>query len=77
MPLIKLSDDELDAIMAAAAPLDVRVRDAFLREVADGLARCGEVGPGVVHRICAATQRQFFDPPDLSVGMRGRNSKYR
>jgi hypothetical protein len=31
MPL-KLSDDELDAVLAAARPLDVRVRDAFLQE---------------------------------------------
>ena len=75
MSLIKLSDDELDVVMAAARPLDIRVRDAFLQEVANGLASCAEIGPGTVHRICAATQRQFFDPPDL--GTPGANSKYR
>jgi hypothetical protein len=65
MSPIKLSDDELNAVMAAARPLDVRVRDAFLQQVASELARCDEVGPGVVHRVCAAAQRAFFDAPDL------------
>jgi hypothetical protein len=74
---IKLSDSELAAVMAAARPLAVDRRDGFLQAVAIGLAGCAEIGPGTVHRICAATQKQFFDPPDLSVGMRGRNSKYR
>jgi hypothetical protein len=41
------------------------------------LATCSEIGDGTIHRVCAAAQRQFFDPPDLSVGVRGRNSKYR
>jgi hypothetical protein len=51
MSPIKLSDDELSAVLAAARPLDVRVRDAFLQQVASELARCDEVGPGVVHRV--------------------------
>jgi hypothetical protein len=66
MPPIRLSDDELSAVMAAARPLDVAVRDAFLQRVAGELGRCGEIGPGVVHRVCAETQRAFFDPSDLT-----------
>jgi hypothetical protein len=77
MPLIRLTDDELDAVMAAARPIAIGRRDAFLQRVADELGRCDLVGLGTVHRICAAAQRQFFDPQDLSVGVRGRNSKYR
>jgi hypothetical protein len=73
--MIKLTDSELDAVMTAAAPLDVRVRDAFLQQVANELARCDEVGPGVVHRVCADAQRQFFDAPDLSRA--AGSSKYR
>jgi hypothetical protein len=65
MPPIRLSDVELDAVMAAARPLPVERRDAFLQAVAAEL-RGREVGPGIVHRICAETQRAFFDPPDLS-----------
>ena len=76
MPL-RLSDDELDAVMAAARPLAVERRNAFLQDVATALASCAELGPGVVHRVCAQVQREFFDPPDLSVGTAGRVSKYR
>ena len=77
MPPLRLSDNELDAIMAAARPIAPDRRDAFVQEVANSLARCGELGPGVVHRVVAQAQRQHFDPPDLAVGTRGRTSKYR
>jgi hypothetical protein len=30
---------------------------------------CVEVGPSVVHRICAEVQRWHFDPPDLDSRM--------
>jgi hypothetical protein len=63
---VKLTDSELAAVLDAARPLDVRARDAFLQQVADELARCGEVGPGVVHRAIREAQRAHFDPP-LSV----------
>jgi hypothetical protein len=66
MPPIKLSDDELSAVMAAARPLAIERRDAFLQQVAASLQGCGEIGPGVVYRVVAETQRAFFDPPDLS-----------
>jgi hypothetical protein len=66
---IHLTDSELSAVISAARPLDVSVRDAFLRDVADALANCKEVGPGAVYRIVAETQRRFFDPPDLSRGI--------
>jgi hypothetical protein len=65
---LHLSDSELEAVMTAARPLRVDVRDAFLQAVASSLANCTEVGPGVLYRIVAETQRQFFDPPDLSRG---------
>ena len=58
------SDSELDAVFAAARPLDVGARDAFLQAVASALQNCAEIGPGTVHRVCAVAQRQFFDPPD-------------
>jgi hypothetical protein len=73
MPL-RLSDDELTAVMAAARPLPVERRDAFLQEVAAEL-RGREIGPGMVHRVCAETQRRFFDPPDL--GRASGSGKYR
>jgi hypothetical protein len=69
---IHLSDAELDAVMAAARPLAVEVRDAFLQKIADALARCSEIGPGAVYRIVAESQREFFDPPDTSASSRSR-----
>jgi hypothetical protein len=74
MPPIRLSDSELDAVMAAARPLPVACRDAFLQAVAADL-RGREVGPGTVHRAIAKAQREFFDPPDLD-GRMPRVSKW-
>ena len=75
MPPIKLSDDELTAVMAAARPIAVNRRDQFLQQVARSLQACSEVGPGAVHRAIAEAQRAHFDPPD--PGHTGRSSKYR
>jgi hypothetical protein len=74
MSPLKLTDDELDAVLAAARPLDVGDRDAFLQAVAAALQGAGEIGPGVVHRVCAELQRRFWDPPDLHAA---GASKYR
>jgi hypothetical protein len=49
--------------MAAARPLDIRVRDPFLQQVAAELSRSTEVGPGDVHRAIVTAQRMYFDPP--------------
>lgn len=69
---LRLSDSELDAVMSAARPLDIGVRDAFLQSVADALAGCAEIGPGVVYRVVAETERKFFDPPDSGQNSRSR-----
>jgi hypothetical protein len=57
MPIVRLTDDELDAIMSAARPLEASRRDAFLQHVASSLKHCGELGPGVVYRVVAEVQR--------------------
>ena len=73
MPPVRLSDSELDAVMAAARPLARHLRDAFLQDVAAALASCGEIGPGTVNRVCREAQRRYFDPPDVGEML----SKYR
>jgi hypothetical protein len=74
MPPIRLTDSELDAVLQAARPLAVEMRDPFLQAVAHALAGRDVVGPGTVHQVCRELQRQFFDPPNLEhVGY----SKYR
>jgi hypothetical protein len=76
MPLA-LSDSELDADLAAARPLPVECRDAFLQSVASALQGCREIGPGVVHQVCREQQRIFMNGawPDLSRS--AGSSKYR
>lgn len=67
--LLRLSDEELAAIMDAAGPLPYRVRDAFLQEVAGELSRCnGDIGPGTVFRVVREQQKKFFDAPTLDHG---------
>jgi hypothetical protein len=60
---IALSDSELDIVFAAARPLAVNDRGPFLQEVAECLAALPHLGDGVVHRMCAAVQREHWDPP--------------
>lgn len=66
MPPVKLTDDELTAVMSAARPLPIEMRDAFLHAVAHELSSRNVIGPGTVHQVCRELQRHFFDPPDLS-----------
>jgi hypothetical protein len=59
MPPLSLSDDEYNAVQAAAAPIHPLQRDAFLKALAAELERHPVVGPGVVHRCAVDLQRQF------------------
>jgi hypothetical protein len=58
-----LTDDELAIVMNCARPLAPQDRAQFLRAVAVELAKYPELGPGIVGRVVAKTQKQFFDPP--------------
>jgi hypothetical protein len=70
MSPLALTDSEMTIVFAAAQPLDVNARDAFLHEVAERLAGMSERGDGQVFRICRELQRKFFDAPDLTPGPR-------
>jgi hypothetical protein len=63
MPL-KLSDNQLDALMRLAQPLQPRDRDAFLRILAYEL-RDRDVGDGELHRTAVAIIKahRLYDPP--------------
>jgi hypothetical protein len=62
MPL-RLSDSQLDAVFAAARPLQPGDRDAFLLELAAALAGVPDPGDGDVGRTIRAVQKRFYDPP--------------
>jgi hypothetical protein len=59
---IALSDDQLDAVMRAAAPLAPADRGRFLEAVAARL-RGRVIGDGVVYLAIKEAQRAHFDPP--------------
>jgi hypothetical protein len=58
---LQLSDEEMQAVLAAVAPIAFGERDRFLRELADELAQYprGEIGVGLVHRLARQLQRGF------------------
>jgi hypothetical protein len=71
--MLSLSDDQLSTVMRAAGALNVADRDPFLRAVA--LAG-REIGDGVVGRVCAEAQKQFFRPPELDGRGNNHGGKY-
>ena len=61
MTPIKLTDNELAAVLTAARLIPLHRRDAFLRAVADELVRLPD--PGDVGRAIRVAARVHFDPP--------------
>jgi hypothetical protein len=61
---LSLSDDQLDAIMRASAPLDPAQRENFLRDVVAELQKSppGEIGSGSVYRAAREVQARYFQP---------------
>ena len=59
---LALSDEEMDAVLRAAAPIAPELRDAFLVGVADALAKCAAErrGPGTLYCIVRDLQRRFL-----------------
>ncbi len=73
MKPLALSDDQLAAIMSAAASLPVGDRDGFLLAIADALRDQPMLGDGVVHRTIVGLQRRFLSPlTDAALGKAGR-----
>jgi hypothetical protein len=66
---LRLTDDQLAAVLRAAEPLALGDRSAFLQDVATAL-QGQEFGDGMVYRAIAQAQRQYFDPPILTPGSR-------
>lgn len=69
--MAKLSDDQINAILNAARPLPPADHAAFLEEVSTALAELGDLGDGVVHRVCRDVQRRLLKPPDPTRSARG------
>ena len=65
MPPLRLSDEQMSAVLAAAHPLQPRARQAFLREVAQLLQEQPMLGDGSLHRLLVVVQKKHFDAPNL------------
>jgi hypothetical protein len=66
MPL-SLSNDEFDAVQAAAASIHPLHRGAFLQALAKELEQHPVVGPGLVHRLAADLQRRYVIAPECET----------
>jgi hypothetical protein len=64
---IALTDAQMSAIWAAAMPLEVKVRGAFLEEVAREICRHPILGDGLLHRVIMQVQKKHFDPPEFAT----------
>jgi hypothetical protein len=74
---LSLSDEQMDAVMRAAAPLHPVDRGPFLERVAERLRGVEVVGDGLVSRIAREVQREFFKAPVLENSGRLAAGKYR
>jgi hypothetical protein len=62
---VSLDDDALNLLLQFAQPLELEMRDLFLRAVALELSRyqLEAIGSGLIFRISKALQREFFTLP--------------
>jgi hypothetical protein len=59
---VRLTDEQMSAILAASHPIAPARRSAFLADVARELAALREIGDGALHRVIMAAQKRYFDP---------------
>jgi hypothetical protein len=69
MPL-RLSDEQLAAVLRVATPLAAADRDAFLQAIADALRGHAEVGDGTLFRVLREMHRFREQPSRAPVGSR-------
>jgi hypothetical protein len=62
---VAFSDQQLDAIMRAARPLQPFERSAFLVAISVLYQGRSEIGDGELHRSIRELQRLHFRPPDV------------
>jgi hypothetical protein len=56
---IGLTDEQMNMIYSAVAPLEVRARAGFLEALATALCSRGEIGDGELHRAIVEAQRKY------------------
>jgi hypothetical protein len=72
--MLKLTNENLDTLRAAAAPIDPRDRGRFLEAVAEAMRDRPNPDGGEFHRVCRAVASRFraarsdADPADAIDG---------
>jgi hypothetical protein len=64
--VIRFTDDQLSAVFAAARPIAVDRRDAFLTDVDAQFANRSAIGDGELFRVLLQLQRRHCDYPDTT-----------
>jgi hypothetical protein len=59
---VRLSEQQMSAVLAASYPLPADRRTAFLIDIATELAGLPEIGDRALHRVIMTTQRKYFAP---------------
>jgi hypothetical protein len=72
---LRLTDEQMSAVLRAAQPLQPQDRASFLRDVALALAALAEPGDGSVALVCRAVQARYFRVPDLTSGIGSPRSR--
>ena len=74
---LHLTDEQMNAVLAAAHPLPPAARGPFLEDVARELSRHPTLGDGLLHRTIMVVQRRHFDPPEFATDNGGKyDGKY-
>jgi hypothetical protein len=76
MPPLAFSAEEIDLLTTLASALQPAVRGTFLTIVGNALAAYPPEarGPGLLHRIAAAAQREFVSAP-VAIGTGGKHGR--
>ena len=71
--MLRLSDDQLDVVRRFAEILHPNDRSAYLQRVSS-LLDGKVIGPGLLHRVCEAVQRELRQPS--AIDGRPHDGKY-
>ena len=66
---VRLTDEQLDVVLATAAPLAPDRRQAFIDQVTIALQDVPVIGSGNLRRAIAEAQREYFDPPHFATAL--------
>jgi hypothetical protein len=61
----RLTENQQQIVLTLGRPIPRPMREVFFLDVARAIALVPELDDGIVHRIAAGLQKQYFDVPAL------------